>query len=66
VCSAWKAQRKIQGFFATTLPRAVLFWLFFRIHLFDPDDVYLLAGAEMVVTKSGKHTSGLDRFFGTL
>jgi hypothetical protein len=41
-------------------------WLFFRTHLFDPDDVYLLAGDETIVTKSGKHTPGLDRFFASL
>ena len=35
--------RTIQRFFATVLPWATLFWLFFRSHLFEPDDVYLLA-----------------------
>ena len=68
--SRWTGQggsyRTVQRFFATTLPWATLFWLFFRSHLFDPDDVYLLAGDETVVTKSGKHTPGLDRFFASL
>jgi putative transposase len=58
--------RTVQRFFATALPWASLFWLFFRSHLFDPDDVYLLAGDETVVTKAGKHTFGLDRFFASL
>jgi putative transposase len=58
--------RTVQRFFATLIPWASLFWLFFRTHLFDPDDVYLLAGDETVVTKSGKHTPGLDRFFASL
>jgi len=58
--------RTVQRFFATALPWASLFWLFFRSHLFDPDDVYLLAGDETVVTKAGKHTPGLDRFFASL
>ena len=58
--------RTIQRFFTTALPWALLFWLFFRTHLFDPDDVYLLAGDETVVSKSGKHTPGLDRFFASL
>jgi DDE superfamily endonuclease len=58
--------RTVQRFFSTVLPWANLFWLFFRSHLFDPDDVYLLAGDETVVTKSGKHTPGLDRFFASL
>jgi hypothetical protein len=58
--------RTVQRFFTTRIPWATLFWLFFRTHLFDPDDVYLLAGDETIVTKSGKHTPGLDRFFASL
>jgi hypothetical protein len=58
--------RTVQRFFSTFLPWATLFWLFFRTQLFDPDDVYLLAGDETVVTKSGKHTPGLDRFFASV
>jgi len=56
----------VQRFFGATLPWASLFWLFFRTHFFDPDDVYLLAGDEVVVTKAGTHTHGLDRFFASL
>ena len=55
--------RTIQRFFATLLPWAHIFWLFFRQHHLQPDDVYILAGDEVVVTKAGKHTFGLDRFF---
>src|SRR5262245_43151570 len=58
--------RTVQRFFDTTLPWAALFWLFFRTHLFQRDDVYLLGGDETVVTKAGKHTPGLDRFFASL
>lgn len=58
--------RTVQRFFTTVLPWPSLFWLFFRSHLFDPEDVYLLAGDETVVTKAGKHTHGLDRFFASL
>jgi putative transposase len=58
--------RTVQRFFATVLPWATLFWLFFRSHLFERDDVYLLAGDETIVTKAGKHTPGLDRFFASL
>ena len=68
--SRWAGQggsyRSIQRFFSTILPWATLFWLFFRSHLFQKDDVYLLAGDETVVTKAGKHTPGLDRFFASL
>ena len=55
--------RTIQRFFATVLPWAHIFWLLFRQHHFQPDDVYILAGDEVVVTKAGKKTFGLDRFF---
>jgi putative transposase len=55
--------RTIQRFFATVLPWAHIFWLFFCQHHLQPDDIYLLAGDEVVVTKAGKTTFGLDRFF---
>jgi putative transposase len=58
--------RTVQRFFATVMPWATLFWLFFRTHLFQSDQVYLLGGDETVVTKSGKQTHGLDRFFASL
>jgi hypothetical protein len=59
--------RTVQRFFHTkAIPWAVLFWLFFRQHLFCPEDTYLLAGDEVVVTKAGKETYGLDRFFAGL
>src|SRR5713226_7208262 len=55
--------RTVQRWFYTTIPWAQVFWLFFRQHLFDRADVYLLAGDEVVVTKAGRQTFGLDRFF---
>lgn len=55
--------RTIQRFFATVLPWPQLFWLCFCQHHFQPDDSYILAGDEVVVTKAGKQTFGLDRFF---
>jgi putative transposase len=58
--------RTVQRFFTTLIPWASLFWIFFRTHLFHTDDVYLLGGDETVVTKAGKHTHGLDRFFASL
>jgi putative transposase len=58
--------RTVQRFFATAIPWAQVLWLFFRQHLFRPDDVYLLAGDEVVVTKAGKTTYGLDRFFSSI
>jgi len=58
--------RSVQRFFYTVLPWATLFWIFFRQHLYRPDDVYLLAGDEVVVSKAGDQTYGLDRFFASL
>lgn len=58
--------RTVQRFFTTVIPWASLFWLFFRTHLLRSDDVYLVGGDETVVTKAGKHTYGLDRFFASL
>ena len=58
--------RTVQRFFSQALPWAMLFWVFFRQHVYRPEDVYLLAGDEVVATKAGKHTHGLDRFFASL
>jgi hypothetical protein len=58
--------RTVQRFFARALPWAVLFWVFFRQHLYRPGEVYLLVGDEVVATKAGQHTHGLDRFFSSL
>ena len=68
--SRWAGQggsyRTMQRFFSTVLPWATLFWVFFRQHIYCPEDVYVLAGDEVVVTKAGKTTHGLDRFFSSL
>jgi putative transposase len=68
--SRWAGQggsyRTVQRFFATVIPWAILFWVFFRHHVYCPADVYLAAGDEVIVTKAGKHTHGLDRFFASL
>ena len=58
--------RTVQRFFHTPIPWATLFWLFFRRHLLQADDLYLFAGDECVVTNAGKQTYGLDRFFSSL
>ena len=58
--------RTVQRFFSTAIPWAILFWVFFRHHVYCPDDVYLAAGDDVIVTKAGKHTHGLDRFFSSL
>lgn len=58
--------RTVQRLFSTVLPWATLFWVFFRHHVHCPADVYFVAGDEVIVTKAGQHTHGLDRFFSSL
>jgi DDE superfamily endonuclease len=58
--------RTVQRLFSTVLPWAMLFWVFFRHHVHCPADVYFVAGDEVIVTKAGTHTHGLDRFFASL
>ena len=43
-------------FFHNIIPWATLFWLFFRKHLFHENEVYLLPGDQVVITKVGKHS----------
>ena len=58
--------RTIQRFLNTVLPWGTLCWVFFRTHLFNPESVYLLAGDETIVSKSGDSTYGLSRFFASM
>jgi len=58
--------RTVQRLFSTVLPWAMLFWVFFRQHVHCPAEVYFVAGDDVIVTKAGKHTHGLDRFFASL
>lgn len=58
--------RTVQRFFSMAIPWATVLWLFFEQHLFEAGATYILAGDESVVTKAGKKTHGLDRFFSSL
>jgi putative transposase len=58
--------RTIQRFFNTKIAWGKVHWLIIRQHLLDPSEVLLMAGDEVVVTKSGKKTHGLERFFSSL
>ena len=55
--------RTIQRLYHSGLPWKALQWLFFRKRFWKPEDEYLVAGDEVVVSKAGKQTYGLDRFF---
>jgi hypothetical protein len=58
--------RTVQRFYNTAIPWPQVFWQFFRHHLFEQGEAYILAGDESVVSKAGKKTYGLDRFFSGL
>ena len=68
--SRWAGQggsyRTVQRFFNTVLDWSQLQWLLIRTHLLDNDDVIVASGDHVVVTKAGKQTHGLDRFFSSL
>ena len=58
--------RTIQRFFYTNIDWLKLRWLFVKKHLINKDDVMLIGADEVVVSKSGKKTHGLDYFFSSL
>lgn len=58
--------RTLQRFFNTTLSWGQVHWLVIRQHLLGDETQWLLAGDEVVVSKSGKKTHGLDRFFSSV
>jgi putative transposase len=68
--SRWSAKggsyRTLQRFFTTPLNWLQLNWFMIRHHLWDADDITLISGDQVVVTKAGKATYGLDRFFSSL
>jgi hypothetical protein len=58
--------RTIQRFYTSTIAWATVNWILIRHHLLDPTDTLVIGGDEVVVTKAGKATYGLDRFFSSL
>jgi putative transposase len=58
--------RTIQRFFNSHIVWKKLNWLLICHHLISATDTFILAGDETIVTKSGKQTYGLDRFFASL
>ncbi len=52
------SDRTLQRFFNTPLNWPQLNWLLIRHHLWDGDDVALMSGDHVMVTKSGKTTHG--------
>ena len=58
--------RTMQRLFNTKINWAHLMVTFVGIWFADAEDIFLLAGDETVVTKAGKLTYGLDRFFSSI
>jgi putative transposase len=58
--------RTVQRFFNTSITWSKVHWCLIHHCFLAAGDVLILAGDETVVTKSGKKTHGLDRFFSSL
>ena len=58
--------RTVQRFFAKELPWANMMWTLFWTKVFNSEDQYIIAGDETIVTKSGKETHGIDRFYSSI
>lgn len=55
--------RTVQRFFKEKIDWSALRWQLIKQHLTGIDEVWLLLGDEVMVTKSGKETHGLGIFF---
>lgn len=58
--------RTIQRFYNRVIPWGLVLWLFFEKHQYQEKQDYLLVGDESVVSKVGKASHGLDRFFSSI
>lgn len=58
--------RTIQRFYSSKLPWKAIHWLFVRLKFLKPTGQYFIAGDEVVDSKAGKETYGLDRFFSSI
>lgn len=58
--------RTITRFFSSKIDWSSINWFFMKEHLVSKEKVYLMAGDEVVVSKSGKKSYGLDRFYSSI
>ena len=56
----------IQRFFNTIITWEKIHWCLIRQYFLDEDDPFIFVGDETVVTKAGKMTYGLNRFFSSI
>ena len=68
--SRWTEQggsyRTVQRFYHSELPWQAIHWLLFRLKHLKLADEHILAGDEVVASKAGQATYGLDRFFSSI
>lgn len=55
--------RTIQRLYKSVFVWSAIQWLFFQKCFLKSEDEYIVAGDEVVISKAGKKTYGLDRFF---
>ena len=58
--------RTLQRFYQTPIDWLHLHWTFIQTHLLSANGDYVLAGDEVVVSKAGKKTHGVGRFYSGL
>jgi len=58
--------RTIQRLYSTKLSWKEIQWHFFKRRLLKPEDEYFIVGDESIVSKAGKKTYGIDRFFSSI
>jgi hypothetical protein len=58
--------RTVQRWFQTTFDWGKLLWVVIKTHVLDPNGVYVLAGDDVVVSKAGKKTHGVGRFYSSI
>ena len=58
--------RTIQRLYHSVLPWKAIHWMFFRKRFLKSADEHFIVGDEVVVSKAGTETHGVDRFFSGL
>lgn len=58
--------KTITRFFNSNMDWEAINWMFIKKHLIKKGFVYILGGDEVVISKSGKHSYGVDWFFSSI
>ena len=58
--------KTIERFFNSDIKWESVNWIFIKRHLIKKGSVYLIGGDEVVISKDGKHSYGLDLFYSSL